>query len=395
MTTDEFSTTQKRALAVVTVIALLVGVYFLRGFFVLIVVAAVFAYLFTPLYERLQRRLSVGMSATLTLIAALLIVAIPLAGIVFLAIVQISHMVNAVSGWVAQTDMSTLGDRTLQLINETADRIPFLDINVTPDSLRQAIVTVAQRVGEWLLQVLQGAAGSVVAAIAAAIIFLYVFISLLVNREKIRILIARLNPLGEEITDLYLAKTGAMVRGTVKGQFVIALCQGVSGAGSIYIAGFHDGFFIFAILLTALSVIPLGGGIVTIPFGIGMMFFGNIIGGAFVVIFHLVVVTNIDNFLRPILVPKEARLDPALMLLAVFSGIALWGFWGIVIGPVLMIIIVTTISVYLSVYKGVPIARPDDDDDEKPRPPKLFSRLAERLKRDRTPAPKATKSTAE
>ncbi|MGV0873225.1 AI-2E family transporter [Mycolicibacterium sp. XJ879] len=390
MTTDEFSTTQKRALAVVTVIALLVGVYFLRGFFVLIVVAAVFAYLFTPLYERLQRRLSVGMSATLTLIAALLIVAIPLAGIVFLAIVQISHMVNAVSGWVAQTDMSTLGDRSLQLINELFDKVPFLDVNVTPDSLRQAVVTVAQRVGEWLLQVLQGAAGSMVAAIAAAIIFLYVFISLLVNREKIRRLIAQLNPLGEEITDLYLAKTGAMVRGTVKGQFVIALCQGVSGAASIYIAGFHDGFFIFAILLTALSVIPLGGGIVTIPFGIGMMFFGNIIGGAFVVVFHLVVVTNIDNFLRPILVPKEARLDPALMLLAVFSGIALWGFWGIVIGPVLMIIIVTTISVYLSVYKGVPITQHDDDDDEKSRPPKLFSRLAERLKRDRKPA----KSTA-
>ncbi|MGE2723321.1 AI-2E family transporter [Mycolicibacterium pulveris] len=383
---DEFSTTQKRALAVVTVIAVAVGAYFLRGFFVLIVVAAVFAYLFSPLYERLRRRLSVGMSATLTLLAALLMVAVPLAGIVFLAIVQITHMVNAVSGWVAQTDMSTLGDRTLQLINELADRVPFLDINVTPDSLRQAIVTVSQRVGEWLLHVLQGAAGSVVAAIAAAIIFLYVFISLLVNREKIRTLIAQLNPLGEDITDLYLAKTGAMVRGTVKGQFVIALCQGVAGAASIYIAGFHDGFFIFAILLTALSVIPLGGGIVTIPFGIGMMFFGNIIGGAFVVLFHLLVVTNIDNFLRPILVPKQARLDPALMLLAVFSGIALWGFWGIVIGPVLMIIIVTTISVYLSVYKGVPIVDPDDDDDEKPRRPKLFTRLANRLKQVPKPA---------
>lgn len=386
--TKEFSTTQRRALAVVTVIAVLVGAYFLRGFFVLIVVAAVFAYLFTPLYERLQRRLSTGLSATITLLAAVLMVAVPLAGIVFLAIVQITHMVNAVSGWVAQTDLSTLGDRSLRLINDLLSRIPFLNINVTADSLREAIVTVSQRVGEWLLQVLQGAAGSVVAAIAAMIIFLYVFISLLVNREKIRTLIAQLNPLGEEITDLYLAKTGAMVRGTVKGQFVIALCQGVSGAISIYIAGFHDGFFIFAILLTALSVIPLGGGIVTIPFGIGMMFFGNIIGGAFVVIFHLVVVTNIDNFLRPILVPKQARLDPALMLLAVFSGIALWGFWGIVIGPVLMIIIVTTISVYLSVYKGVPITE-HDDDDEKPRRPKLFTWLANRLTRTPKPAKSA------
>ncbi|MFV1362401.1 AI-2E family transporter [Mycolicibacterium elephantis] len=391
--TDAFNTTQKRALAVITVIALLVGAYFLRGFFVLIVVAAVFAYLFTPLYERLRRRLSTGLSATITLLAAVLMVAVPIAGIVFLAIVQITHMVNAVSDWVAQTDLSTLGDRTLKLINDLLSQIPFLNINVTADSLRQGIITVSQRVGEWLLQLLQGAAGSVVAAIAAAIIFLYVFISLLVNREKIRTLIRQLNPLGEEITDLYLAKTGAMVRGTVKGQFVIALCQGVSGAISIYIAGFHDGFFIFAILLTALSVIPLGGGIVTIPFGIGMMFFGNIIGGAFVVIFHVVVVTNIDNFLRPILVPKQARLDPALMLLAVFSGIALWGFWGIVIGPVLMIIIVTTISVYLSVYKGVPITDPDDE-EEKPRRPKLFSRLANRIKQARNQDRKPAKSAA-
>ena len=148
---------------------------------------------------------------------------------------------------------------------------------------------------------------------------------------------------------------GAMVGGTVMGQFIIAVCQGVAGAASIYIAGFHDGFFIFAVLLSALSVIPLGSGIVTIPFGIGMILFGNVFGGVFVILFHLIVVTNIDNFLRPILVPREARLDSALMLLAVFAGIAMFGAWGIVIGPVLMIVIVTTISVYLAVYKGVPM----------------------------------------
>jgi predicted PurR-regulated permease PerM len=157
---------------------------------------------------------------------------------------------------------------------------------------------------------------------------------------------------------------GSMVRGTVNGQFVIALCQGVAGAASVYVAGFHQGFFIFAILLTALSIIPLGGGIVTIPFGIGMMFYGNIFGGAFVVLWHLAVVTNLDNFLRPILVPRDARLNPALMLLAVFAGIAMFGPWGIVIGPVLMIVIVTTIDVYLAVYKGVELQELDDQDDK-------------------------------
>jgi hypothetical protein len=111
-------------------------------------------------------------------------------------------------------------------------------------------------------------------------------------------------------------------------------------------------------------VVPLGSGIVTIPFGIGMMFFGNIAGGLFVVLFHIFAITNIDNFLRPILVPKEARLDSALMLLSVFSGIAMFGFFGIIVGPVLMILIVTTISVYLAVYKGIEMKDEEDDEEE-------------------------------
>ena len=40
----------------------------------------------------------------------------------------------------------------------------------------------------------------------------------------------------------------------------------------------------------------------------------------------------------------------------------MFGAFGIVIGPVLMIVIVTTISVYLAVYKGVPLEQHDDDE---------------------------------
>jgi predicted PurR-regulated permease PerM len=89
------------------------------------------------------------------------------------------------------------------------------------------------------------------------------------------------------------------------------------------------------------------------------------------VVWHLLVVTNIDNVLRPFLVPKTARLDPALMLLAVFAGISMFGFFGLVIGPVLMIIIVTTVSVYLAVYKGVEL---EEHRAEAPRK-RLWSRF--------------------
>jgi predicted PurR-regulated permease PerM len=371
----EFTLTQKRALAVCTVVAIAFGAYFLRGYFILVVVAAVAAYLFTPLFNWLNKRLSTGLSAMITLLAVVASVIIPIGLLILLATVQITHMIRSVAAWMSHTDLSTLGERALQFVNEMLARLPFAHVTVTTEMLQSRMTTVAQKAGEWGLHVLQSAAGSIVGAVTAAIIFLYVFISMLVNRDKLQLLIQRLNPLGEEVTDLYLGKIGAMVRGTVRGQFIIALCQGVAGAASIYIAGFHDGFFIFAILLTALSVIPLGGGIITIPFGIGMALFGNVPGGLFVVLFHLIVVTNIDNFLRPILVPREARLDPALMLLAVFSGIAMFGFWGIVIGPVVMIVIVTTISVYLAVYKGVPMQPPEDDDPKSRRSRRLLARL--------------------
>jgi predicted PurR-regulated permease PerM len=65
--------------------------------------------------------------------------------------------------------------------------------------------------------------------------------------------------------------------------------------------------------------------------------------------------------LRPILVPRDARLNSALMLLAVFAGIAMFGPWGIVIGPVLMILIVTTIDVYLAVYKDVELQQHNEE----------------------------------
>ena len=355
----EFTLSQKRALAVFTLVALLFGAYFLRSYFVLIVVAAVGAYLFTPLFNWFNKRLGTGLSATCTVLAALVSVIVPVGLLVVLGVVQIARMVNDIASWVKTTDLSGLGDKVLQVVNDLLARVPFVHVTVTAETLRNALISAGRTVGMWLLHFLQGAAGSLAGAITSAIIFLYVFVALLVNRDKLRTLIGQLNPLGEEVTDLYLQKMGAMVRGTVSGQFVIALCQGVAGAASIYVGGFHHGFFIFAILLTALSIIPLGGGIVTIPFGIGMMIFGNIAGGAFVVLWHLLVVTNIDNFLRPILVPRDARLNSALMLLSVFAGIAMFGPWGLIIGPVLMIVIVTTIDVYLAVYKDVELKKPE------------------------------------
>ena len=139
----EFTLTQRRALAVATVIAIVFGAYFLRSYFILIVVAAVAAYLFTPLFTRLNTRLGTGFSATLTLLAAIAVVVVPLGLFVMLAVVQITNMVERVAEWVGRTDLSALGDQALRFVNDVLDKVPFINTDVTPDSLRGSMATAA------------------------------------------------------------------------------------------------------------------------------------------------------------------------------------------------------------------------------------------------------------
>ena len=280
------------------------GAYFLRGYVLLIAVAAVLAYLFTPLYQRLRSKMKVGFAATVTLLAATATVALPLAGVIFLAVLQISQMVASIGPWAEHTDFTALAQRLLDSVNQLLARVPFMDITLTPDSVRDAATKVGQNAGQIALGFARDSVGGLAATLTGAIIFLYLFIALLTGGDKVLALFRDLNPLGEKVSDIYLGKVGAMVSATVKGQLIIAVCQGVAGAISIYIAGLHDGFFMFVIFLTALSFIPLGSGVVTIPLGIGLAVFGNVVGGIFVIVFHLVVVTSIDNVLRPFLVPR-------------------------------------------------------------------------------------------
>ncbi len=385
-----FSSNQRHALSVMTIIALGFGAYFLRNYLELIALAGVLAYLFTPLYRRFGRKMGSGGAATLTLLSAIAIVIVPLGGILAVAGVQIAQMVSSVSTWVKKTDMGALGQQVLDAVNDALGKLPFIHVELTSDKIQSAIGTVASHFGQWALNMASGSVGGLVSVITGSIIFLYVFIGLLTGGGKIIGMIRDLSPLDPEITAVYFSKMGAMVKASVGGQFIIAAAQGLAASISIYIGGIHQGFFMFLIFLTVLSVIPLGAGVVTIPLGIGMALSGNIPGGIFVVLFHLLITTNIDNILRPMLVPKTAYLPPSLMLLAVFAGLAMFGFAGIVFGPLVMIVIVTTINLYRAVVKGTPWEEDIGDDDGAPEKKNLWTRLRGLFSRKRGAAKAST-----
>lgn len=338
--------TQKKALAVATAIAIVGGYFFLRPYFSLIAFASILAFMFNGLYHRLNHRWNnPNRSSAVVLVVALLVLIIPLIGVVAISIRQIDSLLQSL-------DSSTVNNLIASAITTMNNIISSLGFHfsINQGDIINNLQEPLKEFGENTLKSLPSLFSSFFSLISTSIIFIFVFVSILKNQKALVKTAHSLNPLGQEISSLYLARIAAMTKAMVRGQFIIAFLQGLTDAALLAIAGLPNLFFFFLVVLTALSVIPLGGGIVAIPIGIFMILTGNIVGGLIVILGHIVIVTNIDNVLRPRLVPKEAKLDSALTLLSVFAGLKLFGFLGIVIGPVIMILIVTTVQVYQEVH---------------------------------------------
>jgi predicted PurR-regulated permease PerM len=338
---------RQRVLVVSVIIALLFGAYFLRPYFTVIVFALIMAHVFYPIHRGLTRRLHrEGASAALTFFISLFIVVIPAALLLFLTVMQAENVIRSLTSDNGQT-ISNLAGRTLDHTNALLAQLPG-NYHITHQHVLNAVNHLASSVAQGILGVIRSSVSSIATFIVTAVIYVYLFVNILRHRGTLITTVRRLNPLGDKATGMYLHKMGAMTTAMVRGQFIIAASQGFVGALILHFAGLHNVFFFMFMLLTLLSIIPLGAGVVMMPAGLYFLFTGHIITGALVLLAHFIIITNIDNVLRPYLVPKDARLNSALTILSVFAGVAMFGFLGVVIGPVIMIMITATIQMYLA-----------------------------------------------
>lgn len=332
-------------------ISLVLGFILFRNFLSVIIIGLITAFLTTPMFNWLVKKTkSPGASAVISLLATLLIVVIPVIIVIIVTIYQAKIIVDQLGQLTSGYEYNQLLQTTLERINSTASNVSGRVINITPTDIWNIINNYASSAASFIVQSLTNWVGSVGSIVTNLILYMYIYTGVLLNKDKLIDIFKTLNPLGKDVSDMYLSKAGAMTKGMVGGQFMIAFVQGLVSAITLYITGIPY-FAFFVLILTFLSVIPLGAGIITIPIGIVRIFMGDIWQGLVIVLGHLIVVTNIDNYLKPKLVPKSARLHPALILLSVFGGISIFGLLGIVIGPVLMVLITSTINVYMATKK--------------------------------------------
>lgn len=329
-------------------LAIVLGIAFIWPYLGVVLISAVIAFAFNPLYQWLLKHMKrSGLALALTVVIACIIVIIPVALISFVTINQVGSVASRVSSGdinVNTAQIDEFVDENINAINDVLRKVPSSP-QINEATITNTLTNAGKNMLSNLSSTVTSIGSSLVGMVASVILALFLIVAMLQHQNELFKFLRRISPFDDSINNLYLEKAADMTKAMIVGQFVIAIVQGLASAGSLWIVGI-DYFWFFVLILSFLSFIPLGAGIVTIPIGIVMAFTGDIWQGIFVVLFHILVVSNIDNFIRPRLVPKTARLNTALTLLAVFSGISLFGAPGVIYGPVVMILIMTTFIVY-------------------------------------------------
>ncbi|HSR48494.1 MAG TPA: AI-2E family transporter [Anaerolineales bacterium] len=268
-----------------------------------------------------------GRAAGATIVVFLLVIAIPIAFFVGGAIGQARN----------------LGAQIQSLEISPSDLADVLD----QAGFAGAAEETSSAIASWLSGAIVAFGKSLPAAFTSLVVMLVIMFVLLPRYSRPeRDEVLDIVPFPPEITQLFLDKAAMMITAMFRGTFVIAIVSGLAMGLVLWIAGVPY-VSLLTIVSMFLALIPMVGiSLVAWPVGILLILNGNVWQGAFVILAFVLVVANIDNVLRPALVPKGAHLNLALVILSVLGGMSLMGFIGVLYGPVIMILLVTSIEVY-------------------------------------------------
>jgi predicted PurR-regulated permease PerM len=100
-----------------------------------------------------------------------------------------------------------------------------------------------------------------------------------------------------------------------------------------------------------MSLIPyVGAGIVWLPVGIYLLIIGQIWQGIFLICYGALIISSVDNVIRAYIIKGKANVHPIFVFFSILGGIALFGFWGILFGPLIVAITITIFHIYEMEY---------------------------------------------
>jgi predicted PurR-regulated permease PerM len=165
-----------------------------------------------------------------------------------------------------------------------------------------------------------------------------------------------------------LAKFSSVTRATLKSTAVIGSLQGALGGLGFWVAGVDSALF-WGTLMAGLSVLPgLGTGLVWIPAVAILAAGGDLLKAGLLAGYFMLIVSSVDNVLRPRLVGRDTQLPELLVFLSTLGGISLFGIVGFMIGPVIAALFVAIWEIYGRAFAAILPTFAQTTDDPLPPP---------------------------
>lgn len=144
-----------------------------------------------------------------------------------------------------------------------------------------------------------------------------------------------------------IASTVTRVLGAVMyGVILTCLVQGTLGGLGFWVAGLPSPF-LFGTLMAICAPIPfVGTALVWLPGAVYLLAQGHLLAGVALIIWGVLVVSGIDNIIRPLFISGKAKLPILVIVFGVLGGFLAFGLSGLVVGPVVLAIVLVFFEAY-------------------------------------------------
>lgn len=210
--------------------------------------------------------------------------------------------------------------------------------------------------------------GSTLNMLTNLVIMYFILYFMLTNISKFEAWIRDSLPMKQDNKLLLLNQTKAIIQSNAIGIPIVAALQGLLAAIGYYIFGVENPVM-WGIMTGICSVIPFVGTMATwVPIAIYTLAQGQNGNGIGLICWGLIVIGLSDNVLRLMLQKRLVDIHPLITVFGVIIGLSMFGFWGLIFGPLLISLFLLLIRIYLNEFVNANLeveAITEDKDNKK------------------------------
>ena len=149
---------------------------------------------------------------------------------------------------------------------------------------------------------------------------------------------------------LVYEETNLLIHNSLVRTAVVAAAQAVLLGGVFLVLGLGNVVFWIVTTFVAAMIPLVGASIVWVPASVYLFVVGRPIPAIVLLAFGALVISTVDNILRPIVMRRGTQLTPVITIIGIFGGIALFGFVGLFVGPIVLGMMKLIIDIWVREY---------------------------------------------